>query len=97
MTNPTFSMNQRLMRFCQIFTLRIDRNDYEVPFVCIAEGATIISTNGEAGTGHVIHAVKHTQTIHSQIKAMVGNQLHEETWCHVPASTENCQITTLLL
>ena len=67
----------------------IDKNDYEVPVVCgakdlgealrrIAEGAAMIRTKGEAGTGDVIHAVKHARTIHSQIQATVGmddNQL----------------------
>ena len=38
----------------------------------------MIRTKGQAGTGDVIHAVKHARTIHSQIQAMVGmddNQL----------------------
>ena len=93
-------MNLMVIRFCTIFFLvlspadgefHIDKNDYEVPFVCgakdlgealrrIAEGAAMIRTKGEAGTGDVIHAVKHarTRTIHSQIQATVGmddNQL----------------------
>jgi len=67
----------------------IDKNDFEVPFVCgardlgealrrIAEGAAMIRTKGEAGTGDVIHAVKHARTIHKQIQAtesMNDNQL----------------------
>ena len=38
----------------------------------IAEGAGMIRTKGEAGTGDVIHAVKHVWTIHSQIQGTVG-------------------------
>ena len=44
----------------------------------VAEGAAMIRTKGEAGTGDVIHAVKHARTIHTQIQATVGmddNQL----------------------
>ena len=85
-------MNLRVIRFCTIFFLvlspddgefHIDKNDYEVPFVCgardlgealrrIAEGAAMITTKGQTGTGDVIHAVKHARTIHSQIQATVG-------------------------
>jgi len=67
----------------------IDKNDFDIPFVCgakdlgealrrVAEGAAMIRTKGEAGTGDVIHAVKHARTIHTQIQATVGmddNQL----------------------
>jgi len=67
----------------------IEKNDFDIPFVCgakdlgealrrVAEGAAMIRTKGEAGTGDVIHAVKHARTIHTQIQATVGmddNQL----------------------
>src|SRR6059036_3891806 len=58
----------------------IDKWQFTVPFVCgardlgealrrIAEGAAMIRTKGEAGTGDVVEAVRHMRTITSQMKA----------------------------
>jgi len=52
----------------------VDKHAFKVPFVCgardlgealrrIAEGAAMIRTKGEAGTGDVVHAVKHMRQI----------------------------------
>ncbi|ORX70594.1 pyridoxine biosynthesis protein [Linderina pennispora] len=60
-------------------TYHIDKHDFKVPFVCgcrdlgealrrISEGAAMIRTKGEAGTGDVIQAVKHMRTVTKQIK-----------------------------
>lgn len=57
----------------------VDKHAFKVPFVCgatnlgealrrIAEGAAMIRTKGEAGTGNIIEAVKHWRTILKQIK-----------------------------
>ncbi|KAI8911707.1 SOR/SNZ family-domain-containing protein [Gorgonomyces haynaldii] len=57
----------------------IDKNKFKVPFVCgcknlgealrrINEGATMIRTKGEAGTGNVVEAVRHARTLTSEIK-----------------------------
>ncbi|MFH1849887.1 MAG: pyridoxal 5'-phosphate synthase lyase subunit PdxS [archaeon] len=57
----------------------IDKKQFKVPFVCgatnlgealrrICEGAAMIRTKGEAGTGNVIEAVKHARTIAEEIK-----------------------------
>ncbi|KAK6191874.1 hypothetical protein SNE40_003454 [Patella caerulea] len=57
----------------------IDKHPFKVPFVCgardlgealrrIAEGAAMIRTKGEAGTGDVSEAVKHARTINKQIQ-----------------------------
>ncbi|MCD6130587.1 MAG: pyridoxal 5'-phosphate synthase lyase subunit PdxS [Candidatus Hydrothermota bacterium] len=57
----------------------IDKHPFKVPFVCgardlgealrrIAEGAAMIRTKGEAGTGNVVEAVRHMRKIMSQIK-----------------------------
>lgn len=57
----------------------IDKHSFKVPFVCgardlgealrrIAEGAAMIRTKGEAGTGNVVEAVRHMRKIMSQIK-----------------------------
>jgi pyridoxal 5'-phosphate synthase pdxS subunit len=56
----------------------IDKRDFEVPFVCgarnlgeavrrIFEGAAMIRTKGEAGTGNVIEAVRHQRLINQSI------------------------------
>jgi pyridoxal 5'-phosphate synthase pdxS subunit len=57
----------------------IYKEDFKVPFVCgcrdlgealrrIGEGAALIRTKGEAGTGNVIEAVRHMRTLKDQIK-----------------------------
>ena len=57
----------------------INKEDFKVPFVCgatnigealrrIGEGASMIRTKGEAGTGDVVQAVKHMRTMTDQIK-----------------------------
>src|SRR5580704_7299147 len=59
----------------------IDKKTYKVPFVCgarnlgealrrIAEGAAMIRTKGEAGSGNVVEAVRHMRTIVSQMKKL---------------------------
>lgn len=61
----------------------IDKTQFQIPFVCgcrdlgealrrIAEGASMIRTKGEAGTGNVVEAVKHQRAILSQIKRAQG-------------------------
>jgi pyridoxal 5'-phosphate synthase pdxS subunit len=62
-------------------THHIDKHAFTVPFVCgarnlgealrrIAEGAAMIRTKGEAGTGDVVHAVQHMRTITKEMKAL---------------------------
>jgi len=66
----------------------INKWDFKVPFVCgatnlgealrrIGEGAAMIRTKGEAGTGDVIEAVKHMRTIRDEI-ARVASMPYEE-------------------
>ncbi|SFL34976.1 pyridoxal 5'-phosphate synthase pdxS subunit [Desulfomicrobium norvegicum] len=66
----------------------IDKNAFKVPFVCgcrnlgealrrIAEGAAMIRTKGEAGTGDVVEAVRHARTVQSQIRQVQGMPLEE--------------------
>jgi len=61
----------------------IDKNKFEIPFVCgatnlgealrrIGEGAAMIRTKGEAGTGNVVEAVKHMRLIMSEIKELTS-------------------------
>ncbi len=70
----------------------IDKNNYKVPFVCgakdlgealrrIEEGASMIRTKGEPGTGDVVQAVSHMRLINSQMKkitSMSEDELYEE-------------------
>src|SRR5438067_5232613 len=59
----------------------IDKHAFRVPFVCgarnlgealrrIGEGAAMIRTKGEAGTGDVVHAVKHLRAIVTEIRTL---------------------------
>ena len=58
----------------------IDKNQFDVPFVKnlgealrrIAEGASMIRTKGEPGTGDVIQAVRHMRTMNKQIRELVS-------------------------
>ena len=69
----------------------IDKTRFDVPFVCgaknlgealrrIAEGATMIRTKGEPGTGDVVQAVSHMRLMQSEIRrlsAMSVDELYE--------------------
>jgi pyridoxal 5'-phosphate synthase pdxS subunit len=59
----------------------IDKRDFKVPFVCgarnlgealrrIAEGAAMIRTKGEAGSGNIVEAVRHIRTIVKEMKQL---------------------------
>jgi len=61
----------------------INKNEFTVPFVCgakdlgealrrIAEGATMIRTKGEPGTGDIIQAVRHMRMMQSEIRRIVS-------------------------
>ncbi len=61
----------------------IDKHQFKVPFVCgarnlgealrrIGEGAAMIRTKGEAGTGDVVEAVRHIRTVNDDIKRVVS-------------------------
>lgn len=70
----------------------IDKTRFKVPFVCgakdlgealrrISEGASMIRTKGEPGTGDVVQAVRHMRMMNSEInkiKAMHEDELFEE-------------------
>ena len=69
----------------------IDKTQFDVPFVCgaknlgealrrIAEGATMIRTKGEPGTGDVVQAVSHMRMMQSEIRritSMSKDELYE--------------------
>jgi pyridoxal 5'-phosphate synthase pdxS subunit len=66
----------------------IDKWDFTVPFVCgatnlgealrrIAEGACLIRSKGEAGTGNVVEAVRHLRTINAQMRRLASADASE--------------------
>ena len=59
----------------------INKHDFRIPFVCgctdlgealrrIGEGAALLRSKGEAGTGNIVEAVKHLRTLRSQIRRL---------------------------
>lgn len=74
----------------------IEKNDFSVPFVCgacdlpealrrVAEGAAMIRTKGEAGTGNIVEAVRHMRRIQEAIhmvKTFNPNQLRAYAKTH---------------
>ena len=61
----------------------IDKHNFKTPFVCgcrnlgealrrIGEGAAMIRTKGEAGTGNVVEAVRHMRTVMGQIRVLMN-------------------------
>jgi pyridoxal 5'-phosphate synthase pdxS subunit len=59
----------------------IDKHQFKVPFVCgcrdlgealrrISEGAAMIRTKGEAGTGNIVEAVRHIRAVHGGIRGL---------------------------
>src|SRR5947209_4517117 len=59
----------------------IDKNAFRIPFVCgcrdlgealrrIGEGASLIRTKGEAGTGNIVEAVRHMRTLNREIRQL---------------------------
>lgn len=68
----------------------IDKSQFQVPFVCgarnlgealrrIAEGAAMIRTKGEPGTGDIIQAVRHMRMIQSEIRR-IGSLSEDELY-----------------
>ena len=97
----------------------INKNDFTVPFVCgavdlgealrrIGEGASMLRTKGEPGTGNIVEAVRHMRLINGQIrkfKAMSKDEYimklknsarHMNCYCKSMKQV-NCQLLTLLL
>ena len=68
----------------------VDKKNFTIPFVCgarnlgealrrIDEGAAMIRTKGEAGTGNVVEAVRHMRVIQGTIRE-IRNKTEEELW-----------------
>jgi len=69
----------------------VNKHDFSIPFVCgcrnlgealrrISEGAALIRTKGEAGTGDIIEAVRHMRSLMAEIK--IVRQLNTEELVH---------------
>src|SRR6186713_3446811 len=68
-------------------TNHIDKHAFKVPFVCgatnlgealrrISEGACMIRSKGEAGTGNIVEAVRHMRLIRSEIRRLTTLEPH---------------------
>lgn len=66
----------------------IDKHDYKVPFVCgatslsealrrVGEGAAMLRTKGEAGTGNIIEAVRHLRQIRKELRDLIATPRDE--------------------
>jgi pyridoxal 5'-phosphate synthase pdxS subunit len=66
----------------------IDKNDFDIPFVCgcrdlgealrrVAEGAAMLRTKGEAGTGNIVEAVRHARMVQKQIRQVAAMSKEE--------------------
>ncbi|WP_102125395.1 pyridoxal 5'-phosphate synthase lyase subunit PdxS [Deinococcus planocerae] len=66
----------------------IDKEAFTVPFVCgarnlgealrrVGEGASMIRTKGEAGTGNIVEAVRHARTVLGEIRALQARPVEE--------------------
>ncbi|HEY9159946.1 MAG TPA: pyridoxal 5'-phosphate synthase lyase subunit PdxS [Desulfomonilia bacterium] len=64
-------------------TNHIDKHAFRIPFVCgcrdlgealrrIGEGAAMIRTKGEAGTGNIVEAVRHMRTVMQQVRRVIN-------------------------
>ena len=69
-------------------TFHIDKTQFDVPFVCgakdlgealrrISEGAAMIRTKGEPGTGDVVQAVRHMRLINQQLRTIQNTRADE--------------------
>jgi len=81
----------------------INKQNFKVPFVCgcrnlgealrrISEGAAMIRTKGEAGTGNVVEAVHHQRTVSAEIKR-AASMSDEELYAYA----KDIQVSHLLI
>jgi pyridoxal 5'-phosphate synthase pdxS subunit len=81
----------------------VDKTQFKIPFVCgcrnlgealrrIAEGASMIRTKGEAGTGNVVEAVRHMRKVQAEIRK-VASMAEEELF----TEAKNLQVPYPLL
>jgi len=82
----------------------INKNDFAVPFVCgakdlgealrrISEGAAMIRTKGEPGTGDIIQAVRHMRLINKQIRQL-QNMREDELFQAAKELQVSCELVS---
>jgi pyridoxal 5'-phosphate synthase pdxS subunit len=88
-------------------TYHVEKTPFRVPFVCgcrnlgealrrIGEGAAMIRTKGEAGTGDVVEAVKHMRTVTQEIaKAKAASETSGEVGLRAMAREIGCDVALL--
>ncbi|WP_102706688.1 pyridoxal 5'-phosphate synthase lyase subunit PdxS [Terribacillus saccharophilus] len=66
----------------------LNKSEFTVPFVCgsrdlgeaarrIGEGASMLRTKGEPGTGNIVEAVRHMRKVQSQVRKLISMDLNE--------------------
>ena len=84
----------------------VDKHAFKVPFVCgarnlgealrrIVEGAAMIRTKGEAGTGDVVHAVKHLRVINQELKCLTVMR-DEELYAKAKELQAPCELVRIV-
>src|ERR1051326_2309183 len=84
----------------------VDKHAFKTPFVCgarnlgealrrIAEGAAMIRTKGEAGTGDVVHAVKHLRAITEEMRALTVAR-DEELYAKAKDLQAHCELVRMV-
>jgi pyridoxal 5'-phosphate synthase pdxS subunit len=88
-------------------TYHVEKSPFRVPFVCgcrnlgealrrISEGAAMIRTKGEAGTGDVVEAVKHIRTVNQEIaRAKAALEADGESALRAMARQIGCDVALL--
>lgn len=83
----------------------VDKSEFKIPFVCgatdlgeamrrISEGAAMIRSKGEAGTGNIIEATRHMRSITSEMRSLVGKSDAE---LEEVAKTHRCSLEVVKL
>jgi len=87
-------------------TYHVEKSGFKVPFVCgcrnlgealrrISEGAAMIRTKGEAGTGDVVEAVKHMRTVNKDIAKAKAALAEGEGALRAMAREIGCEVSLL--
>ena len=79
----------------------LNKNNFKVPFVCgcrnlgealrrIAEGAAMLRSKGEAGTGNIVEAVRHARAVQRDLKRLSSMDEDELFVAAKVHNNENC-------
>lgn len=82
----------------------LNKNNFKVPFVCgcrnlgealrrIAEGAAMLRSKGEAGTGNIVEAVRHARAVQRDLKRLSSMDEDELFVAAKVHNNENCDVT----